>query len=140
MTFTILTKSKKQQLINWKIQSKGLFKENFTLVHEIWLLLINYNFLWFYDLLFLKYQKIDNCSWDICVFWYRNMFLYIFWIIRNYYYSLIRLTSLWAKASFNIYIPLSFIDNSFQERREILKIQTAWRKYYQPQINIAYTR
>ena len=43
-------------------------KENFTLIHEIWLLLINYSFLWFYDLLFLKHQKIDNRSWDTYVF------------------------------------------------------------------------
>ena len=30
---------------------------------------------------FWKYQKRDNLSWDIYAF---NMFLYIFWIIRNY--------------------------------------------------------
>ena len=34
-------------------------KENFTLIYEIWLLLINYNVLKLYDLLFLKYQKIE---------------------------------------------------------------------------------
>ena len=43
-------------------------KENFTLIHEIWLLLTIYNFLWFYDLLFLMHQKVDNGSWDIYVF------------------------------------------------------------------------
>ena len=42
-------------------------KENFTQIHEIWVLFINYNFLWFYYDLF-KYQKIDNCSWDIYIF------------------------------------------------------------------------
>ena len=35
-------------------------KKHLTLIHEIWLLLINYSFLWFYHLLFLKYEKIDN--------------------------------------------------------------------------------
>ena len=43
-------------------------KENFSLIHEICLLLINYNFLQFYDLFFLKHQQIDNRSWDIYVF------------------------------------------------------------------------
>ena len=45
-----------------------VLKENFTLVHEIWLLLINYNFLSFYNLSFLKHQKIDKRSSDNYVF------------------------------------------------------------------------
>ena len=55
-----------------------ILKENFTLIHEIWLLLINYNFLTlqFYDLLFLKHQKCDNRSWDIYVFSYRKTRFY----------------------------------------------------------------
>ena len=37
----------------------------------------------FYNVLFLKYKKNDNHFWDIYVISYRNMFLYIFLIIRN---------------------------------------------------------
>ena len=44
---------------------------NLTIINKL-------QFLWFYDLLFLNYQKIDNCFWDICAFSYRNMFLYKF--------------------------------------------------------------
>ena len=49
------------------------------------------------------------------------MFLYIFQIIKNYQYSLIRLTLLWAKAYLKIYILHSFIGHSLEERRKVLK-------------------
>ena len=91
-------KLKRTELIVIIIQKDFSFvlKKNFTMIHEIWLSLINYNFPYFYDFLFLKQQKIDDRSWDIYVFWCRNMFLFIFWIIRNF--CLIRLTSFWGKA------------------------------------------
>ena len=59
-------------------------KENSTLIYEMWLLLINWYNLQYHDLLFLKYKKIDNRSWDIYVLSNTETCLfYIFWIIRN---------------------------------------------------------
>ena len=48
-------------------------KENFTLIHEIWLLLKNYNFLKFYDPLFLT-MFLNDCFKTMRIFaWFRYL-------------------------------------------------------------------